>query len=115
MPIGDFELNGAKRLVLWMVEKERQTFEVGKDFSDFLVWRKDGFASYELATVVDDHLMGITEIVRGEDLLISSARQCLLFDSLSLSRKDFYHCDLLHDEEGCKLSKSERNLPRLNM
>ena len=58
--------------------KGEQTFEVGKDFSDFLVWRKDGMASYELATVVDDHLMGITEIVRGEDLLISSARQIML-------------------------------------
>ena len=95
--------------------KGKQSFEIGKDFADFLVWRKDGVASYELATVVDDHLMGITEIVRGEDLLISSARQCLLFDSLSLSRIDLYHCELLHNEEGCKLSKSERNLPRLNL
>jgi glutamyl-tRNA synthetase len=90
-----------------------QTFEVGKDFSDFLVWRKDGFASYELATVVDDHLMEISEIVRGEDLLISSARQCVLFDALKYQRPMFYHCELLLDEKGRKLSKSQRNLPRL--
>ena len=93
--------------------KGEQTFEVGKDFSDFLVWRKDGIASYELATVVDDHLMEITEIVRGEDLLISSARQSTLFDALNWGRPDFYHCKLLVDMNGKKLSKSERNLPRL--
>jgi glutamyl-tRNA synthetase len=95
--------------------KGKQCFEIGKDFADFLVWRKDGFASYELATVVDDYLMDITEIVRGEDLLISSARQCLVFDSLNLLRPDFYHCELLRDETGRKLSKSKRNLPRLNL
>ena len=93
--------------------KGKQTFEVGKDFADFLVWRKDGFASYELATVVDDHLMEISEIVKGMDLLVSSARQCLLFDSLKWSRPDFYHCELLLNKEGNKMSKSERNLPRL--
>jgi glutamyl-tRNA synthetase len=93
--------------------KGKQCFEIGKDFADFLVWRKDGFASYELATVVDDYLMNITEIVRGEDLLISSARQCLLFDTLNFVRPDFYHCELLVDMNGKKLSKSERNLPRL--
>ena len=88
-------------------------FEAGIDFSDFLVWRKDGVASYELATVVDDHAMGITEIVRGMDLLVSSARQCLLFDALELERPTFFHSRLLLDEGGRKLSKSERNLPRL--
>lgn len=95
--------------------KGKQCFEIGKDFADFLVWRKDGFASYELATVVDDYLMNITEIVRGEDLLISSARQCLLFDTITFVRPDFFHCELLSDETGGKLSKSKHNLPRLNL
>jgi len=93
--------------------KGLQEFQTGRDFSDFLVWRKDGFASYELATVVDDHAMDITEVVRGEDLLVSSARQCMLFDALGWSRPSFYHCELMLDAEGRKLSKSERNLPRL--
>ena len=93
--------------------KGLQEFQTGSDFSDFLVWRKDGVASYELATVVDDHAMDITEVVRGEDLLVSSARQCMLFDAMGWSRPDYYHCDLLLDAEGRKLSKSERNLPRL--
>tara|TARA_B100000035_G_scaffold127169_1_gene108191 strand:- start:3842 stop:4654 length:813 start_codon:yes stop_codon:yes gene_type:complete len=88
-------------------------FEMGKDFSDFLVWRKDGIPAYELATVVDDHLMGITEIVRGEDLLVSSARQCLLFDSLNWHRPKFFHCSLSVGNDGTKLSKSSRLIPRL--
>ena len=95
------------------IKKAEQSFTVGTDLSDFLVWRKDGFAAYELATVVDDYHMEITEIVRGEDLLLSSARQCLLFDSLAWSRPDFYHCELLLGKNGKKLSKSSRDLPRL--
>ena len=88
-------------------------FEMGKDFSDFLVWRKDGIPSYEFATVVDDYLMEISEIVRGEDLLISSARQCLLFDSLNWPRPEFFHCSLFVGKDGRKLSKSSRVIPRL--
>jgi len=94
-------------------KKAEQSFLVGKDLSDFLVWRKDGVAAYELATVVDDYHMQINEVVRGEDLLVSSARQCLLFDALGWERPSFYHCELLLDEEGKKLSKSCRALPRL--
>ena len=90
-----------------------QSFRVGQDFSDFLVWRKDGYAAYELATVVDDYHMEITEVVRGDDLLISSARQCLLFDALGWERPSFYHCKLLIGLDGQKLSKSSRSLPRL--
>jgi len=95
------------------IKKAEQSFLVGKDLSDFLVWRKDGVAAYELATVVDDYLMQITEVVRGEDLLVSSARQCLLFDALGWGRPSFYHCELLLDADGNKLSKSARTLPRL--
>ena len=95
------------------IKKAEQSFLVGKDLSDFLVWRKDGEVAYELATVVDDHLMQITEVVRGEDLLVSSARQCLLFDTLGWVRPTFYHCELLLGEGGKKLSKSTRSLPRL--
>ena len=50
------------------IKKAEQSFIIGKDLSDFLVWRKDGVAAYELATVVDDYFMEITEVVRGEDL-----------------------------------------------
>ena len=90
-----------------------QHFTVGEDLSDFLVWRKEGIASYELATVVDDYLMRVTEIVRGEDLLVSTARQCLLFDILKWNRPDFYHCKLIVDDTGRKLSKGFRNFHKL--
>ena len=93
--------------------KDLVEYSVGSELSDFIVWRKDGIASYELATVVDDYRMHITEVVRGEDLLISSARQCMLYDALGWKRPDFYHCELLTDNKGNKLSKSSRNLPRL--
>ena len=86
-------------------KKAEQSFHVGTDLSDFLVWRKDGFAAYELATVVDDYFMNITEVVRGEDLLLSSARQCLLFDAMGWERPSFYHCELFLDFNGEKLSK----------
>ena len=82
------------------IKKAEQSFTIGTDLSDFLVWRKDGVAAYELATVVDDHFMQITEVVRGEDLLVSSARQCLLFDALGWGRPYFYHCELLLGEDG---------------
>ena len=95
------------------IKKAEQTFMIGKDLSDFLVWRKDGVAAYELATVVDDYFMEITEIVRGEDLLLSSARQCLLFNSLGWGIPSFYHCELLLGEDGKKLSKTSRALPRI--
>ena len=95
------------------IKKAEQSFTIGKDLSDFFVWRKDGVAAYELATVVDDYFMKITEVVRGEDLLVSSARQCLLFDALGWARPSFYHCKLLLGEDGKKLSKTSRSLPRL--
>ena len=105
--------NWGERIVFRDGRLGELNFEMGKDFSDFLVWRKDGIPAYELATVVDDHLMGMTEIVRGEDLLFSSARQCLLFDVLKYTRPKFFHCSLSFGKDGTKLSKSSRLIPRL--
>ncbi len=108
-----FRTNWGGRVEFTDIKKAEQSFLVGADLSDFLVWRKDGFAAYELATVVDDHHMKITEVVRGEDLLVSSARQCLIYDAFGWDRPSFYHCELLLGEDGKKLSKSTRCLPRL--
>ena len=82
-----------------------QQFIAGRDFGDFVVWRPDGVPSYQLAVVVDDAAMQITEVVRGEDLLKSTARQLLLYRALSLTPPAFYHCPLLTDETGARLAK----------
>lgn len=77
----------------------------GADFGDFLVWRKDGLPSYQLACVVDDAEMGVTEVVRGRDLLKSTARQILLQHALGLPAPGYFHTELLHDEHGQRLAK----------
>jgi glutamyl-tRNA synthetase len=82
-----------------------QTFVAGKDFGDFVVWRHDDFPSYQLAVVVDDNAMRITEVVRGADLLLSTARQLLVYRALRLSAPGFYHCDLITDQSGVRLAK----------
>lgn len=87
-----------------------QTFVAGRDFGDFVVWRGDGFPSYQLACVVDDAAMRITEVVRGEDLLISTARQLLLYRALGLAAPTFYHCPLLTDAQGVRLAKRHASL-----
>jgi glutamyl-tRNA synthetase len=61
--------------------------------------------AYQLAVVVDDAAMRITEVVRGQDLLVSTARQLLLYRALDLTAPAFYHCPLLTDEHGVRLAK----------
>jgi glutamyl-tRNA synthetase len=82
-----------------------QRFIAGKDFGDFVVWRPDDVPAYQLACVVDDAAMLITEVVRGADLLKSTARQLLLYRALNLTPPRFYHCALLTDESGQRLAK----------
>jgi glutamyl-tRNA synthetase len=85
-------------------------FQSLRDFGDFLVWRKDGVPAYELAVVVDDAAMQIIEVVRGEDLLISTARQLLLYEALGLTPPEFYHAPLLCNTNGQRLAKRNRSL-----
>jgi glutamyl/glutaminyl-tRNA synthetase len=82
-----------------------QTFIAGRDFGDFLVWRRDDVPSYQLACVADDAAMHITEVVRGADLLKSTARQILLYEALGFAPPDWYHCELTRDELGQRLAK----------
>jgi glutamyl-queuosine tRNA(Asp) synthetase len=82
-----------------------QSFIASKDFGDFIVWRHDDVPAYQLAVVVDDAAMQITEVVRGADLLLSTARQLLLHRALALTPPAFYHCPLMTDESGIRLAK----------
>jgi len=82
-----------------------QRFVTGEDFGDFVVWRRDGVPSYQLACVADDAAMGITEVVRGADLLKSTARQILLYRALGLRIPQWFHCHLVVDHNGRRLAK----------
>jgi glutamyl-tRNA synthetase len=82
-----------------------QQYTAGEDFGDFVVWRRDDVPAYQLAVVADDAAMKITEVVRGCDLLMSTARQMLLFEALGIAPPAFYHCDLLVDDKGERLAK----------
>ena len=83
----------------------RQTAVAGRDFGDFVVWRKDNVPAYQLAVVADDAAMRITEVVRGEDLLMSTFRQLLIYRALGFTPPRWYHCPLIFDESGRRLAK----------
>lgn len=88
----------------------RQSYAAGTDFGDFVVWRRDDVPAYQLAVVVDDQAMQITEVVRGADLLKSTARQLLLLQALGYREPAYYHCDLVRDEAGVRLAKRHDSL-----
>ena len=77
----------------------------GRDFGDFLVWRKDDAPSYQLSCAVDDAELGITEVVRGADLIRSTFRQLLLIRALGHATPGYYHAPLMLDDHGERLAK----------
>ena len=83
----------------------QQRYAAARDFGDFLVWRRDDVPAYQLAVVVDDAAMRITEVVRGADLLKSTARQLLLWRALGYATPDYFHCELVRDAAGARLAK----------
>jgi glutamyl-tRNA synthetase len=82
-----------------------QRYIAGRDFGDFLVWRRDDVPAYQLAVVVDDAAMQISEVVRGADLLKSTARQLLMIRALKYPTPDYFHCELVRDQAGARLAK----------
>lgn len=92
------------------VRKGEQAYTAGIDFGDFSVMRRDGVQSYELSVVVDDIRQGITEVVRGEDLLRSTARQLLLYRAFEVTPPAWCHEPLVRDEHGVRLAKRFRSL-----
>ena len=78
-----------------------------RDCGDFLLRRSDGMFAYQLAVVVDDATMGVTEVVRGSDLLSSTPRQMYLYDLLGLKAPEFIHFPLLLAPDGRRLSKRD--------
>lgn len=84
---------------------------IEQEVGDFVILRADGYFAYQLAVVVDDAAQGITDVVRGADLLASTPRQVLLQQLLGLPTPRYLHIPLLLDESGEKLSKQSRSTP----
>jgi glutamyl-tRNA synthetase len=86
------------------------SFDVAAEVGDFLIARKGGLPAYQLAVAVDDDAQGVTEIVRGDDLLASTARQKLLRTALGLAEPRYWHVPLVVDEAGRRLAKRADDL-----
>ena len=114
------EAAGRKGALRLRVPEETVTFTDGHlgevteylptDCGDFLLRRSDGLFAYPLAVVVDDAAMGVTEVVRGADLLSSTPRQLLLYELLGWEAPEFYHFPLLLSPDGRRLSKRDGDL-----
>lgn len=114
------EAAGRKGALRLRVPEETVTFTDGHlgelteylptDCGDFLLRRSDGLFAYQLAVVVDDAAMGITEVVRGADLLSSTPRQLLLYELLGRKAPEFFHFPLLLSPNGRRLSKRDGDL-----
>ncbi|WP_414159459.1 tRNA glutamyl-Q(34) synthetase GluQRS [Pseudomonas sp. BNK-45] len=84
---------------------------LGRDVGDFVIQRRDGLYAYQLAVVLDDAWQGVTDIVRGSDLLDSTPRQLYLQELLGLSQPRYLHVPLITQPDGHKLGKSYRSPP----
>jgi glutamyl/glutaminyl-tRNA synthetase len=100
-----FQVSDGEAVAFDDIRQGRQSLVAGRDFGDFVVWRRDDVTAYQLAVVADDAAMQITEVVRGNDLLKSTARQLLLIRALQLPVPAYYHCDLVREENGIRLAK----------
>ncbi len=88
----------------------KQSVNLARECGDFILRRADGAWAYQLAVVVDDAAMGVTEVVRGNDLLLSAAQQIYLYHLLGVTPPKFAHLPLLCNRQGQRLSKRDSSL-----
>jgi glutamyl-tRNA synthetase len=116
-----FEERGRRPALRFRVDDERivsftdlligpTTQHVQRSVGDFILLRSDGIFAYQFAVVVDDALMRINQVVRGADLLSSTARQILLYEALGFPVPPFAHVPLLLDEQGKRLAKRTQSM-----
>lgn len=120
MPRTDITMPDAEHSLRVMVENRdiefsdrlygQQSINLADECGDFVVRRADGAWAYQLAVVVDDAMMGVTEVVRGADLLNSAAQQIYLYEILGFDAPEFFHVPLLCNSEGQRLSKRDSSL-----
>lgn len=84
--------------------------QLARDCGDYIIRRSDGLWGYQLAVVVDDALSGVTQVVRGRDILSSTPRQIELFRAFGYDVPQFFHIPLLTDSAGRRLAKRDRDL-----
>ena len=84
-----------------------RSYDVAKELGDFVIAKSDGTPAYQLAVVVDDAAAGVTQVVRGDDLLDSTPRQMLLYRALNAAERipDYYHLPLVVGADGRRLAK----------
>ena len=85
-----------------------QSFNLARDWGDIIIRRSDGVFAYQLAVTIDDGLMGVTQVVRGSDLLSSSAPQIYLFQTLGFNVPEYLHLPMLVTQEGARLAKRDK-------
>jgi glutamyl-Q tRNA(Asp) synthetase len=85
--------------------------DVAAEVGDFIIRRRDGYFAYQLAVVIDDSDQGVTEVVRGCDLLDNTPRQLLLQRALGLAAPGYSHLPVVTEPDGSKLSKRSRSVP----
>jgi glutamyl-tRNA synthetase len=86
-------------------EVQGQVTVANTELDDMIILRSDGTPTYLHAVVVDDHDMGITHVIRGDDHLTNTFRQCMVYDAMGWHRPRFGHIPLIHGADGAKLSK----------
>ena len=116
-PGNEQQINGRKPAWRFHVGNQNIKFEdvlmgevsqnMATDVGDFVIRRSDGLFAYQLAVVVDDSAMAVTDVLRGEDLLDSSCRQIALFRALEAPVPQFWHVRLMNDENGKRMSKRD--------